>query len=299
MKGNDILEKNISIIGGDLRIVNLAKMLSQDGFHVFAFGIEKAKEILKETSVEFVNSLKEVTEKSNTIVSSIPLSQDGITVTASYSDLKISLEDLHDTIRGKRFIAGKLNNSIKSDPSIDAYDILDIEEYAILNAIATAEGAIQIAMEEFPKTLHSSNILVMGFGRIGKIVAKMLQGIGANVYCEARKNEDLAYIKAYGYTPINLKNLDEKLHQFDIIINNIPVQILDKTRLDLLKKDVLIIDLASKPGGVDFEYAKVQNIKTIWALALPGKVAPLSAAEYIRDVLYSLETVNSGTEFTR
>lgn len=288
MKGNDILEKNISIIGGDLRIVNLAKILSEDGFDVYSYGLEKAKEILKETSVEFVDSLNEVIEKSNTIVSSIPLSQDGKNVSALYSDFRINLEDLHDAIRGKRFIAGKLNDSIKSDLSIDSYDILDIEEYAILNAIATAEGAIQIAMEEFPKTLHGSNILVMGFGRIGKVLAKMLQGIGANVYCEARKNEDLVYIKAYGYTPINLKDLDENLHQFDIIINNIPVQILDKIRLNLLKKDVLIIDLASKPGGIDFEYAKKQNIKTIWALGLPGKVAPLSAAEYIKTTLYNI-----------
>lgn len=288
MKGNDILEKNISIIGGDLRIVNLAKILSEDGFRVYSYGLEKAKQILKGTSVEFVDSLNEVIEKSNTIVSSIPLSQDGINVTAPYSDFPINLEDLHTAIRGKKLIAGKLNASIQADSTIDSYDLLDMEEYAILNAIATAEGAIQIAMEEFPKTLHGSNILVMGFGRIGKVLAKMLQGIGANVYCEARKNEDLVYIKAYGYTPINLKDLDENLHQFDIIINNIPVQILDKTRLDLLKKDVLILDLASKPGGVDFEYAKTQNIKTIWGLGLPGKVAPLSAAEYIKTTLYNI-----------
>lgn len=76
--------------------------------------------------------------------------------------------------------------------------------------------------------------------------------------------------------------------KFDIIINNIPTLILDKSRLNLLKKDVLILDLASKPGGVDFEYAKKQNIKTIWALGLPGKVAPVSAAEYIKNVLYHI-----------
>ena len=121
-------------------------------------------------------------------------------------------------------------------------------------------------MEEYPKTLSSSNILVMGFGRIGKIVAKMLQGIGAKVFCEARKKEDLAYIQAFGYTPIDLSDLEENLGKFDIIINNIPTLILDKSRLNLLKKDVLILDLASKPGGVDFEYAKKQNIKTIWEI---------------------------------
>lgn len=279
------MKKNISIIGGDLRIVNLVKILLDDGFEVYTYGLETAKEI---PASKKCDTLKEAVQNSNVVISSIPLSQDGKNVNAPYSEENLSLNDLYNNIKGKKFIAGRIDEKIKNDNSVEAYDLLDIEEYAILNAIATAEGAIQIAMEEFPKTLSGSNILVMGFGRIGKIVSKMLQGIGAKVYCEARKNEDLAYIKAYGYTPIRLDELDENLHKFDIIINNIPVQILDKSRLDLLKKDVLIIDLASKPGGVDFEYAKQKNIKTVWALGLPGKVAPVSSAEYIRDTLYNI-----------
>ncbi len=282
------MEKKISMIGGDLRIVNLAKMLAEDGLEVYTYALEKAQELENLKNVTKCDTMQEVVQKSNVIMSAIPLSQEGVSVTAPFSKVKVNLEELLPYLKGKKFIAGKLSEKLRTDPDIQSYDMLEIEEYAILNAIATAEGAIQIAMEEFPKTLSGSNILVMGFGRIGKIVAKMLQGIGANVYCEARKNEDLAYIKAYGYTPIRLEDLDKTLSKFDIIINNIPVQILDKVKLNLVKKDVLIIDLASKPGGVDFEYAKQKEIKTIWALALPGKVAPVSAAEYIKTTLYHI-----------
>lgn len=282
------MEKRISIIGGDLRIVYLAQMLPEEDFEVFSYAQEKVQELKEFKNIHFCDTLQEVVQKANNIVSAIPLSQDGITVTAPFSECKVKLEDLPKVLKGKKFIAGKLNKDFKNDENIQCYDMLEIEEYAILNAIATAEGAIQIAMEEFSKTLSGSNVLVMGFGRIGKIVAKMLQGIGANVSCEARKNEDLAYIQAYGYHPIKLENLAEKLPEFDIIINNIPVQILDKTKLNLIKKDALIIDLASKPGGVDFEYAKTKNIKTIWALGLPGKVAPISAAEYIKTTLQNI-----------
>lgn len=282
------LEKSISIIGGDLRIINLAKMLANDGFEVHTYALENAKELFDFKQITQYNTLQDAIQKSDYVLSSIPLSKDNINIFSPYSNLNISLEDLYENLKGKKFIAGKISEQIKNDNSIESYDILDIEEYAILNCIATAEGAIQIAMEEYPRTLSGSNILVMGFGRIGKILSKMLQGIGSNVYCEARKNEDLAYIRAYGYTPVNLTELDENLNKFDIIINNIPVQILDKSRLDLVKKDVLIIDLASKPGGVDFEYAKSRNIKTIWALALPGKVAPVSSAEYIKETLYNI-----------
>lgn len=279
------MEKKISIIGGDLRIVNLAKMLAEDGFEVITFALEKAQEL---SDFSKGKTLEETIQKSEYIVTSIPLSKDGKMVNTPYSDVKLTVQELHNHLPGKKLISGKLDQSFQNDINFESYDILEREEYAILNAIATAEGAIQIAMEEYPKTLSGSNILVMGFGRIGKILAKMLQGIGANVYCEARKETDLAYIKAYGYTPIHLKNLEEHLPKFDIIINNIPVLVLDKTRLNRVKKDVLILDLASNPGGVDFEYAKQNNLKTIWALALPGKVAPVSAAEYIKDTIYNI-----------
>lgn len=278
------MENKFAIIGGDNRLVNLAKMLLEDGFKIGTFALEKAPELQNFAC----SSLEETVAKSDIIVSSIPLSKDGNFVNAPMSDVKLSLEELHQKAKGKKFMAGKIPEMIKKDESIETYDFLEIEEYAIRNAIATAEGAIQIAMEEYPKTLSGSNILVMGFGRIGKVLSKMLQGIGANVFCEARKSEDLAYIQAYGYTPIHLKNLNENLGKFDIIFNNIPVPILDQKRLDLLKKDVLIIDLASSPGGTDFEYAKEKKIKTIWALALPGKCAPISAAEYVRDTIYSM-----------
>lgn len=282
------MEKNISIIGGDLRIINLAKMLAKDGFSIHTYALENSENLFDFNRIIQYNTIHDAIRKSNYIISSIPLSKDHENVFTPYSDSKISLTDFKKNLEGKTFISGKIPNFLKDNSKINCIDIMDIEEYAILNCIATAEGAIQIAMEEFPKTLSDSNILIMGFGRIGKILSKMLQGIGANVYCEARKNTDLAYIKAYGYSPIHLNSLNENLRKFDIIINTIPVQILDKSLLDLVKKDVLIIDLASNPGGIDFEYAKSQNIKTIWALALPGKVAPISSAEYIKTTIYNI-----------
>ena len=282
------MEKNISIIGGDLRIINLAKILANDGFHVHTYALEKSENLFDFDKIIQYNTIQDAIQKSNYIISSIPLSKNNKNIFTPFSDFQISLDDLEKNLEGKTFIAGKINKKIKENSEIISIDIMDIEEYAVLNCIATAEGAIQIAMEEFPKTLSGSNILVMGFGRIGKILSKMLQGIGANVYCEARKNEDLAYIKAYGYSPIPLNNLEKNLDKFDIIMNTIPVQILTKSRLDLVKNDALIIDLASNPGGVDFEYAKSKDIKTIWALALPGKVAPVSSAEYIKTTIYNI-----------
>lgn len=212
-------------------------------------------------------------------------------VNMPFSSKKLSIEEFVNNLNGKIFIAGSIRKEIYNmaeGKSITFIDLLNREELTVLNAIATAEGAIQIAMEETETTIHGSNVLVLGFGRVGKILANMLSGIGAKVYCEARREEPLAWIKAYGYNPIELNNMNKDLNKFDIIINTIPSIVLDDNNLQLLKKDCLIIDLASSPGGVDKKVAKELGLKLIWALSLPGKVAPITSAEYIKDTLYNI-----------
>ena len=90
--------------------------------------------------------------------------------------------------------------------------------------------------------------------------------------------------------PIQILDIkpDNELGKFDIIINTIPFQILDEERLNLVNKDVVLIDLASNPGGVDRKVAKEKGIKVIWALSLPGKVAPTTSAEFIKETIYNV-----------
>ena len=157
-----------------------------------------------------------------------------------------------------------------------------------MNAIATSEGAIKKAIEMTDFTLNNSNILILGYGRIGKILANNLSGFGAKIYCEARKKKDIALIKSMGYNDIDLSNLDTFLPDMDIIFNTIPHMILDKRRLELLKSNVCVIDLASKPGGVDFEYASQRKVNLCWYLTIPSKDSPYSAAMYIKDIIYDI-----------
>ena len=283
--------KNLTVIGGDLRIVNLLDLLSKDGYSIKIFGLEKIQDISNKRNILFANNLQEATSFSDVIISSIPLSKDKKHITAPYSDKKIEINEILKDIKNKFFISGNIDETIYEiarEKNIKVIDILKREELAILNAISTAEGAIKIAIEETKKTLHGSNILITGFGRIGKILAKMLDGIGANIYCEARKESDLAWIKAYGYKQIHINHLNDNLNKFDIIMNTIPNIIFDEERLKKIKKDCLIIDLASVPGGIDKKSAIENEIKTIWALALPGKVAPITSAEYIKETIYNI-----------
>lgn len=277
--------KNISIIGGDLRIVKLANML-KNNYNVKTYALENGVEIQN-----ISNSIEECITNADIIISAIPFSKDGVKINTPYSKEEINIEELFSKAKGKTIIAGNITNKIKElaiNKNVQIIDILEQEELAILNAVSTAEGAIQIAISNIPKNLCGSNVLIMGFGRIGKILAKMLVGFGANVSCEARKNSDLAWIKSYGYEPIDISNLKNNLSRFDIIFNTIPSIILDKEKLKQVKEEALIIDLASAPGGVDKEQVEKLNKKYILALALPGKISPESSAEYIKQTLENM-----------
>lgn len=279
--------KRISIIGGDLRLIKLSEMLVDEGAEVFTYGLEKADNV----ETKKCKTLEEAIEISDIVIGPVPFSSNGETINAPFSKEKIKVENIMQLLKGKIFIAGSLKQDIynmASENDVKAIDILKREELSVLNAISTAEGAIKIAIEETPKNLHGSNILVLGFGRIGKILSHMLQGLGSKVSCEARKNSDLAWIKAYGYEPIPLTELKENLEKFDVIINTIPYMVLDSDALENVRGDALVIDLASNPGGVDKVAIKEKQIKFVWALSLPGKVSPVTSAEFIKETLYNI-----------
>ena len=287
------MNKTISIIGGDLRIVKLTELLIKDDFKVYTYGVENADELTESKNLIKCNSIKEVVDSSNIILGPMPLSIDRKNLSAPFSEEKIDIDTVIEEMsnKNKTFIAGQILDNIAEKlqkGKITYIDLLKREELVVLNTISTAEGTIQLAMEETQRTIHGSKILVMGFGRVGKVLAKMLSGIGADVSCEARKDSDIAWIKAYGYTPVHLSELENKLGEYDIIINTIPFLILDENRLNYIKKDCTIIDLSSNPGGVDRKAAREKNLKAIWALSLPGKVAPLTSAQFIQETLYHI-----------
>ena len=164
-------------------------------------------------------------------------------------------------------------------------DFLSREDFAVLNAIITAEGALELAMGDMPVTLHGCEALVAGYGRIGKLLCKNLLALGAAVTASARKDLDFAWMDAHGIHPVHTLKLDGTLHCYDVIFNTVPHLTLTSARLREVKPACVIIDLASAPGGTDFKAAERLGLRCRWALSLPGRCAPESAARYMRLVL--------------
>lgn len=161
------------------------------------------------------------------------------------------------------------------------FDYLNDEEVVLKNAVATSEGAIEIAIRESKKTIFESKILIFGFGRVAKPLSKAMCALGADVYIAARKKIDRTVASLEKYSSMSIDEALISLDRFDIIFNTVPTRIIEKEHLEKMRNDSLLIDLASKPGGVDFSCAEELGKKVVWALGLPGKTAPLSAAEYI------------------
>ena len=281
--------RKFTVTGGDLRNVKLSNLLLADGNSVNIYGFKNAG---FELGITESKDLREAIDDSDIVIGPLPCSNDNETVNAPFHPEKIYINEVFKIMKKNQlFIAGRISDKIihlAGAYNVYCTDILEREEMAVLNAIPTAEGAIQIAMEEMPITLHDCKALILGFGRIGKILAKMLQGIGVKVFVEARKYSDIAWIKSYSYKPVYINELGDYIGQMDVVFNTIPHIILDANMLGKLKNDCLIIDLASKPGGVDFERARGMGVKVIWALSLPGKVAPITAAKFIKETVYNI-----------
>ena len=283
--------KEFAVVGGDLRTIKLAKILAKEGNMVYTYGLEKAEELKEIKNIIFCKKLIEAVKMVQVVIGPIPFSSDGININMPFSDGKLSIREFMHNLNAKILIAGTIAPDVyelANDEYIEIVDIMKREELAVLNTIATAEGAIEIAIANTNKILHGSNVLVLGFGRIGKVLARKLAGLSTKVTCAARKEEDLAWIKAYGHKGININQIDKNLSEFDVIINTVPQMILTAEKLGYVKQECLLIDLASNPGGIDKKVAKEKGLQLIWALALPGKVAPTTTAEFIKDTIYNI-----------
>lgn len=157
--------------------------------------------------------------------------------------------------------------------------LMDYDEIAIYNSIPTAEGTLLAIMKNTEITVHSANIHVIGAGRCGETLARMLHSIGANVTVATRNPVLASRLFTAGITVADTSV--DTLSSADVIVNTVPALMLGRDQLAFVKQDIYIADIASAPGGVDFEAANTFGIKADLLPALPGIIAPKTAAFYL------------------
>ena len=252
---------SFGVLGGDQRQASMAESMAADGYPVLCAGLEhvKGKNLKKAGWQEAL--------KADYIILPLPVTKDGVTLNAPYAATELLLDrEFFEMLKGKKVFCGMKNTLLKAGDYFKELTLLDYskrEEFAVRNAVPTAEGALEIAMGEYDGMIAGSRCLVTGFGRIGKVLSGMLKGMGARVTVSARKPEDLAWIEIYGYTPVSTGKLSE--HQgFDFIFNTVPTMIFDAYTLAKTAQGAILIDLASLPGGAECRDAQEK--------ARPGEV---------------------------
>jgi dipicolinate synthase subunit A len=185
-------------------------------------------------------------------------------------------------------VARPLLNQMASRKGVRLIELMKLDEVAILNSIPSAEGAVQMAMEMLPVTIHGSSACVLGFGRTGVTLARLLGVMGARTSVVARRPEHLARITEMNLIPVPFDLMPDYLGDADVIFNTVPSLVLTGEVLEKVSSEAVIIDLASAPGGTDFRRAESLGIKAVLAPGLPGKVAPKTAGRNLARVITRL-----------
>ena len=261
------------IIGGDRRQEELLALLRRDGYTAAACGV--AGEMDWDAAVA-----------AEVVILPLPLCKEGDTL----------------NIEGPRRGAGALFRQFRRDQLILAGQVkpaqaalaaeLDLklvdyfrrEELTVANAAATAEGTVQVILEHLERSLLGSQCLVLGFGRIGKLLARKLRVLGADVTVSARKAQDLELARILGFRRIKTGNWAGALAQYDGIVNTVPAPVVIPEHLQSIRKDCALLELASLPGGFCTEAQALPGY--LAARALPGQYAPESAAAIIRSAIF-------------
>ena len=265
------------LAGGDARQQYLARLLQQDGHTVTTFALGKDSNA----------ATPEALRQGDCVLLPIPTAKNDI-LTAPFSAESIPICNILSKLSEKQSIfGGNVARKWESTYHLTIHDLLLREELAIANAVPTAEGALQLAMERLPITIQNCRVLITGFGRVAQCTAQRFAALGARVTVTARSPAQLALAEAMSLATIPLAQLPQANDPWDLIINTVPAPILTKSVLEKLG-GCPILELASPPGGIEPAVAERLAIPLISAPGLPGKVAPATAADIIRRTVYGI-----------
>ncbi len=270
------IEKFI-IIGGDRRQLYMADYLEKNGYGVSVYGLpEKGRECTKD--------LKKSVSDAQGIILPLPVTRDGKYI-YSVVPLKETLDETAALFTEKHTVfGGMFSRTLRTrleKSGAEIYDYFEREDVTLMNSVPTAQGILKTMLENIEFTVNSSKCAVFGYGRIAKVTANVLSAIGAEVTVCVRKKNDIVLAQVNGYNGCLIDDFRNIASEFDVIINTVPACVIDRSILENVRADCLIIDVASAPYGTDFAAADELGINALQCSSLPGKTAPKTAGRII------------------
>jgi len=275
----------LAVMGGDAREVTLVEHLAGAGATVQTFGLPVQGDNII-SCVEPDKCLAGV----QALILPVPGVNENMQLHSVYHDEKITItgELLAPLSTGTPDLVGIARKPLRDlleKCGLELVEIMKLDEVAILNSVPSAEGAVQMAMERLPITIHGSRAIVLGFGRTGQTLARLLAAMHARTTVITRNPAQRARASAMGLQAAHFQELVDYLRDVDVIFNTVPAPVITADILQKLPPATLIIDLASAPGGTDFAKARELGIQAVLAPGLPGKVAPKTAGMILARVV--------------
>lgn len=270
------------VLGGDMRYACLAERAAARGIGVMSYGLERLgrlKGVCACTPESF--------EEARYVLLSNPWQEPALHMPFGEEVLRFE-QALNHFAPGAHLLCGGTDgmpSGFSEHAGLAVTDLYGDEAFAIENAVLTAEGAIHAAMGRTRIGICHSRCLVVGYGRIGSALARMLRGLNAQVTVAARRRESRALARADGFDAVDLRAMLCVLPAQHLIFSTPPQMVLALEQLKEARQGALIIDLASPPYGVDLDAAQKLGLTAWREPGLPGRYSPESAAEVL------LETV--------
>ncbi|KMK96468.1 dipicolinic acid synthetase subunit A [Rossellomorea marisflavi] len=282
---------HIAVLGGDARQLEIIRKLTELDAKISLVGFEQLDHAFTGATKEKMSEID--FSMMDAIILPVPGTNLQGEIETIFSNEKVVLteEILSRTPDHCTIYSGITNdylNGIVDASKRDLIQLFERDDVAIYNSIPTVEGTIMMAIQHTDFTIHGSNIVILGLGRVGMSVARTFHHLGGRVKVGARKTEHLARASEMGLDSFQLNQLDKHIGQCDICINTIPAPIITPGVIAKMPSHILVIDLASKPGGTDFRFAEKRGIKALLAPGLPGIVAPKTAGQILANVLCKL-----------
>lgn len=313
------------VLGGDMRQAYLADILTKQGYQVAKYLLPEIPCVQKtqadlETRI-VTNLLASIHEKevfldgisqSSAVLAPIPITKDKKTLNHMIKNIDLTLDEIYESLmQGQTFFGGCIPKWFVErceQKGCHCFDYMEDKPLAVRNAVATAEGVLAEAILKYPGNLHDTRCLVLGFGKCGRVIAEKLKGLSSKVTVCVRRDSDEAWAKALGYEAIyfdcdqkkigncsesqiksqsddDYKTLRECIGEFPLVFNTVPYVVLTRELLSKIKKDGMIFDIASAPGGVDYKVAARIGVVAECYPSLPGKYAPKASAEIMTEVI--------------
>ncbi len=275
-------------IGGDMRCHYQMAYLKEQGAHVITYKVPDCENEYNGWEKLFESLRNNDAIEKKILLLPVPVIKDEIHINGC---TELTIKDIADSLTAFDFVCGGVLPSRLTDvctaAGIPYYDYMKDDCVALKNAVATAEGAIAESFMMSNINIENSKCLVTGYGRCGRVLAQKLLRMGAEVTVTARSVEACIKAAMGDCHTILLDQLgaDAELDQFDFCFNTIPAPVLNRDILSGFRQDIVILDIASKPGGTDFSYLDERGIIYKHSLGIPGRYSPKASGEILGEAV--------------